>query len=551
MSMKPVRAALAVLAGLACVAVGGLPAATAATDDPPIGVTIIAPLIAPAGDTGLVSAEALAQYTSPLGLLTRELDALADRPVAIGIDPMIIASIRVLGSTAPPSAIAWLERLERATNQVFPLAYADADPTLEFEAGAASPLAPQAFDFAIDATLFAAAQTPGPTGSPTPTPTTTPDAGPPPLPTTEDILAWNYTPEAIAWPAEGTVSTASLDWLTAAGVESTIVSSGNVAVSDPRGNANATAGKNAVLVSDDAVSALLREAAATSTSEAWTEAVSRLSTAIAGAQAAGAGQARSIVITLGRDIPHTGSRVADTIDAVSRLSTVSMTSLSQAFAKAPSTVTITDGGHPAETVQAARPVIAAETAEAGFATILDNPEQLTAERRLRALALFSREWSVNPDGWHTGVATFQEQSSELLSSVQVADISTINLLTNLKPLPISVNNDLPYPVTVYITVKPRTGLLKVENTHVKLTIEPDSQGKGEIPVQAITNGTVVLDVSLASPAGVAIGEPAQVEINVQASWETPITVALAAIVVFFFGFGIVRTVLRRRKAARE
>ena len=36
------------------------------------------------------------------------------RDVALGIDPMILASIRILGNVAPPSAIAWLERLETA-----------------------------------------------------------------------------------------------------------------------------------------------------------------------------------------------------------------------------------------------------------------------------------------------------------------------------------------------------------------------------------------------------------------------------------------------------
>ena len=69
----------------------------------------------------------LENWTGPTGLLTRQLDALAGRRVAIGIDPRIIASIRVLGSSAPPSATAWLQRLSEMPNEMFPLAYADAD----------------------------------------------------------------------------------------------------------------------------------------------------------------------------------------------------------------------------------------------------------------------------------------------------------------------------------------------------------------------------------------------------------------------------------------
>jgi hypothetical protein len=73
-----------------------------------------------------------------------------DRPVAIAIDPMIIASIRVLGTSAPTSAVEWLNRLASAGNDIFPLGYADADPSLAVQAGAPAPLAPTSLEFATD-----------------------------------------------------------------------------------------------------------------------------------------------------------------------------------------------------------------------------------------------------------------------------------------------------------------------------------------------------------------------------------------------------------------
>jgi len=39
------------------------------------------------------------------------------------------------------------------------------------------------------------------------------------------------------------------------------------------------------------------------------------------------------------------------------------------------------------------------------------------------------------------------------------------------------------------------------------------------------------------------------KVNVQAGWETPIVVVIAILVIALFGFGIVRSILRRRKAA--
>lgn len=553
MTMKPLGAALALLLGLAGPALGGTQSMADTVSDPPIDVTIIAPLVVPAGTTGLISAADLETYTGPIGVLTRELDAVIDRPVAIAIDPMIIASIRVLGAAAPVSARDWLQRLASATNETFPLPYANSDLTLELEAGATSVLQPLGFDFAIDPGAFQPEVTPDPTESPTPTPTPTPtaDAGPPPFPTTESLLAWPYTEPTLAWPVDGTVAASSLASLTAAGYETTIVSSGNVAADDPAGNAASTAGKRSVLVSDDAVSALLREAATAPTIESWTDAVARLTAAVDGARAAANGGERSLVITLDRDVPRLGSRVSETIDAITAMTTVTQAPLSAALAATPSSVTITDTGHPADEVTAITHVVQAEVGEAQFATVLDDPLALTAERRLHVLALFSTDWQSNSSGWQNAIDEFVTQSTALRTSVQVAESSTVNLYTNLKPIPINVNNTSSYPITVYITVRPRTGILKVEDDRVKLTIPANSQGKGEIPVQAITNGTVVVDISLTSATGVGIGHPTTVEINVQASWETPITIGLVALVVAFFAFGIVRTVLRRRKARRE
>src|SRR5690606_13036260 len=78
--------------------------------------------------------------------LTRTLDAVEGRTVAIGIDPMIIASIRILGNTAPDSAISWLERLKNVNNETFALSYADSDLAALSQAGSTTVLAPTSFE---------------------------------------------------------------------------------------------------------------------------------------------------------------------------------------------------------------------------------------------------------------------------------------------------------------------------------------------------------------------------------------------------------------------
>jgi hypothetical protein len=153
MVLRPIRALAVVAAGLLCMGLSAPAAAQAEESEVPPAVGRVAAvfaLTAPAASTSLISSEDLALYTSPTGVLSRELSEVIDTPVAIGIDPMILASIRVLGSAAPPSAVAWIERLAAATNETFPLAYADADLTLTLQAGAPGVLAPTSFDFAVD-----------------------------------------------------------------------------------------------------------------------------------------------------------------------------------------------------------------------------------------------------------------------------------------------------------------------------------------------------------------------------------------------------------------
>ena len=124
MLIRRVGAVLALVLGFA-VALPFAASAPAQAADPnqPVRLAIAGPLTVPASSIGLIDADALEAYTRPLGLLTQQLDAVFGRQVAIGVDPMIIASIRALGTTAPESALVWLQRLEDAPNQIFPLAY--------------------------------------------------------------------------------------------------------------------------------------------------------------------------------------------------------------------------------------------------------------------------------------------------------------------------------------------------------------------------------------------------------------------------------------------
>ncbi len=552
MSLRVLSAALAVGIGLLGVGVGISPVA-AVDPNAPVQVALAVPITVPESAGGLISADALAQYTSPLGTLTRQLDAVEGKPVALGLDPRIIVSIRILGSDAPASATSWLARLTTAPNETFALTYADSDITLAIQAGRAGVLQPDGFDFAILPARFAEPATPPP---PTTTPTTTQPATAtataapvvPPLPTSADLADWPFSLSGIAWPAESTVTAADLPVITASGFTTTILSSANI---DRAAGAGAIAGVAGarILVSDDAVSGAFRAAVRSFTSADLQSNIAAMAANIAAAGRSQSGSTATVFATLDRSALGSSARFADAIAAAQANPGIQLVGVSALLAAAPADATVIDQPHAAERVTLMRQLLDAQAAEAQFAGIAKDPRAITAARQLDLLAVLSNGWVEDTTGWPVAVIANLAASNGLRGSVQVASTGDFNFLAAAAPLPIAVSNKLDQAVTVYVTVRPDTGLLSVGDSRVELVIGPKSQASAMIPAQAVSNGVVGVTVSLTSSSGLPIGDTTRARINVQAGWETPVIVVIAVVLVLVFGGGLVRNILRLRRAA--
>ena len=512
----------------------------------PTGLAIALPITLPAATTGVVSGELLQSYTSQGGLLARQLDAAFGRPVALGIDPRIIASIRLLGSSAPESVTAWLARLESAPNQTFPLSYADTDIAATSQAGGGV-LVPTSF--AIDTDLFpdevgAESASPGPSPS-----------GEPAAPSALDLdslLDWTYSTTGIAWPRAGTVVEGDLDTFAAAGLTTTILSSENSTLGEgpTTGNAAGTIGERPVLSSDAIISDLLSDAVDAPTFAGWEAAMVRLTASLAAlaTEDPDAGAGRTVLATLGRSDALGGYRLSDTIAAVGAIGWSAPATLLDARSTTPAAGEIVDMPVAAAQIQGLQSLFASEAAVAQFATIAADPSVLTGERRLSLLALASQSWNPAEPAWATEVADYLATSGKILSAVQV-ETATITQWSDSGPLPITISNNLSVPVTVVVTVTSRTAILDVTEPQVRVEIAANSQNRASIPVQSVANGKVVITISLTSETGVPISQPAQAEITVQAGWETAVTSVLAGLILLVFLFGIIRTVRRRRRPA--
>ncbi|MFD6055676.1 DUF6049 family protein [Agromyces sp. NPDC060279] len=551
------------------------------------GLAIAYPLTVPDDTTGLIDAEQLEAWTAPDGLLTRQLDAVADRSVAIGVDPRIIASVRVLGSRAPESATAWLERLGTIGNVVFPLAYADADLAVQSQLGLPGPLKPESFADVLDPADFlngmpgvpATPPTQAPASGPaslddrtltqksTPTPTPTPgdvdgDGSVDEVPTTEQLLSWPYTRADIAWPADDTVAAGDLAWLAAGGLTTSLLSPGNVEtpapvvdeegdeedpVSTAPGNAASSIDGGTAVVADARLTAALRAAAAATSDAEWREAMGRLAAELAGYAAEDA-SASSLLASFARGGGSAADRVEATLQALATLAWARPASLSDVIGAPPVARTLASSPEAEERRATVQRLIDSEAQTVSFATALVEPSQLADPTRRDLLALLDAGWIRTPTDWQSAANEWLTAQVQTRAGISVVPSSTINVISRESGVPATIENTLPYSVTLEVDVAPSNGRLIVEGRQ-KVTVEPESRASVVVPVAAgVGSGDVILTVSLYSTEGVEIGSPTYLSANVQADWEGVGATVLATIVVLFFGIGIWRNIHRRRKA---
>ncbi|RDV46038.1 hypothetical protein DOE76_05645 [Leifsonia sp. ku-ls] len=522
-------------------------------------LNVVIPIVTPPGADGLIAADDLATYTAPNGILTRELDGLTGHTtVTVGIDPMIIASIRVLGNAAPASAVEWLTRLSELPNDTFSLGYGDADTAGQIQAGLAAPLAPTSLGYAIDPKNFTPQPTPvgepstaTPTPTPkAPTPSPTPTTAPGPvLPTTNELLAWDYTFTGVTWPGDKTVRRADLAPLAAAGLTSMIVSGSNTNAADLDATPNApfVSGSTHVVASDQRLSDALQQAASAPSDVAWNAAMSKVNAQLE-LVSQESGDPRKLLVALGRSWPSSGTQLERTLNSLFS-SPWSAPADFQTVAGAPATsgFDLVDTPESPERITLIQSLVQDEAALGQFATVLDDPTRLTGRARAQVLSLLAVAWENPRADWSAAVVKTRKATDDTLHSIKILPTENVNLVSAQGSIPFTVSNELPDDaVTIVLSASPSNSRLEVDQSTTKRILK-DSRATVLIPVKAkVGNGQVVLSLHLYSPTGVPIGDPTSVTVDVHADWEGIGALIFGILLVLLFGFGIVRNILRRR-----
>ena len=510
-----------------------------------IPVAIAVPLTVPAGESEFLSAVQLAQYTAPGGVLTRELGDVEGSQVALGIDPRIVASIRILGKSAPQTALDWLKQLAELPNETFPLAWADADLTAPLHAGQTSVLETKSLDYAINPNLFpVTSEQSTPTASPTPGPVT------PATPTSASLVNWTYTMPVLSWPTENSVETSDLALLGQAGITSIILSDTNVDIDDSRGlsGASAKSGNTRLAVSDTVLSDYLRTAIQSTTRSTSTEAITELTTSLALIGLESGATPRPVLLTLGRNWADADTNFEHSVEEINARPWTTATGLSTVLGSTPTSVGLVKRAESAPRIALVAATLASEQKVVSFAPIAKDPDALTSATRLKLLSVLSNEWTDRT--WPTAADAFVTQATKIVQSVQVDPSSPALALADQTTLPIKVSNDLDQDVTVDLAVRSNSTLVSIDKKDrlQTVTVAAGSQSRVQVPIQALSNGNVQIVATLLSSTGVQVGRSVTIKVDVQAGWETIGTLIFASLVVALFAFGIVRNIRKRRKA---
>jgi len=534
---------LATSAGLSAPSVVVVPAETGAQTP----IALVVPITAAPLTRGLLTANELAELTAVDGGLSAQLDAVDGTAATLAVDPAIPAAIRVLGSAAPPTAVSWLQRLLALPNDRFALPFGDSDVAAQLRAGLTTPLSPTslqnymaASDFVQPAPAVSAVSTPEPEPSTTP--------GQPTYPSLSTLLDIGVATPNVSWPATGSAGEDTVAALGALGsadapahvlIPSTSVSGGGR-------QATARVGGVSTPVYDTEVSRALAAAAGQNDSTRRGASLAAAQAYLSIARAATADRPVLAVLDRGTDRSRVSLRATLGLAATapgftaSTLRTVATLPASEVSLIAPTVDTAR--------VDEVRDLLGDEQDIDRFASILEQPELLTGRERAELLQVTNVSWTG--DAARQAVADHRAATRTTLDSVGILS-SDFRLVSSSAPLRPWVRNDLPWPVTVVMSVRTNDARLRVQD-RTTVDAQASANTRVEVPVEArIANGEVSVDLQLFSSSGVAIGSPQAVDVEVRAEWENIGIVVVIALIVGFLSLGVVRTVARRRRLRAE
>jgi hypothetical protein len=522
----------------------------------------------------------------------------------LAIDPRVIAGIRAYGDEAPENAGQFLERLEQSSLPSFLLQFADADPAAQAALGFTSLLAPSSLDFVSrfgsfplessgegggadapasgaddgagadgadageqgsgaegdrpetsgEATGTSAASDPDETAGPsdpagdagtredsgTREDTDAPeDPEAPTLPALEDLLSWPQG-AATAWPANGTVDSATLELLRASGIETAVLGSGNVSASDAT---RSRISRSDVLITDDALGDEARATLSAATAAERAAGAARLAARLAFAAQSGS---EGTLLGLDRGAMGSSEDPALLLELLASLDWVVPTSVSEL---PEGTASLRAGGTSEDRLELLRSAASRESSVTELGAVLVNPEYLSGYQRTRLLELFATRHASPTVDFDGLAAQYRERDAELLEGVRVISTEHTQLVGSSTRIPVQLRNALPFDAIVAVQVEPSSAALSItERRFPDVLVPAEANERVLVPVLSrVSSGESGLVVTVSAATGDPTVFTSTLPVSISSSFETIALWVIGSLAALLLGFGTWRSVRRRRQ----
>ncbi|UOQ57075.1 DUF6049 family protein [Leucobacter allii] len=399
-----------------------------------------------------------------------------------------------------------------------------------------------------------------------------------PFPDIASLTAWDET-EPAGWPAEGEADAATLALLDDAGIDTVVLDSGVVAADDGPVVELATGGT--AIVTDTglagAARAALGAAAPAERSAGLAELAARTAFAAANGDAA--------VLGLDRGAVGDAEDPAAILDALAGFDWVRATpiaeqrtgtgalavpaadaaSAGESDAADPATGPATDAdGTTSATTEAAEAAtdaaderrellgaaVGRESSVSELGAVLAHPAYLSGYQRSRLLELFATR-HAGP-GFAEVADRFRLRDAELLEGVQAISTEHTQLVGASTRVPVQLRNSLPFDAVVSVEAAPASAALAVaERRFPEVAVPAEANQTVLVPVRSrISSAESGLVVSVSSTGGELTVFTGTLPITIRASFEVIAMWTLGVLAALLLGFGIWRSVRRRRRTGR-
>jgi hypothetical protein len=194
-----------------------------------------------------------------------------------------------------------------------------------------------------------------------------------------------------------------------------------------------------------------------------------------------------------------------------------------------------------------RAALEQEAEAAQIASIVDEPAALLAELRLSLLVALPDAGQPVTDADRSAIESLGNAMAEVRTAVEIVHGSDIRAVGESVGLPITIANELDVPANVVLTVRPTNALMNVDEPRLEVTIAPTSQQRVQVPIDVVGTGTLRMIVQLHTPDGVPLGQSQSLRISAQPTIEVAVAWALGIAIVLLLGFGLLRSIQKRRR----